>query len=82
MDISEQTLIELVKGQAKVAQSVEDMTKRIDLAIPYLNTQDIELGKRIDNVEHKVWYFGGAGSLIGVALGLYKDRFISLLGGK
>lgn len=65
MEISEQTLIEIVKGQATVAQAVSDLKGSFEKTIPYLVQRDELLAKDIRGVERKIWYFGGAGSVLG-----------------
>lgn len=65
MQISEQTIIELVKGQATVARAVQDLGDRIDRAMPILVAKDKELEDKIDGVRSKVWYFSGIGTVVG-----------------
>ncbi len=81
MEITEQTLIELVKGQATVAQAVVDLKGSFEKVIPYLVERDEVLAKDIRGVERKIWYFGGAGSAVGFFLGEVAKRFINF-GGK
>lgn len=72
MEITEQTILDLVKGQATVTQAVVDLSDRMDRAMPILvarnqalDAKDAELEKSIHGVEKKLWYFGGAGSVLG-----------------
>ena len=79
MEITEQTLIELVKGQATVAQAVTDLKGSFEKAIPYLVQRDEGLAKDIRGVERKIWYFGGIGSGVGFILSHFAGK---LFGGK
>jgi hypothetical protein len=65
MEITEGTLLDLVKGQATLTQAVMDIKERFDTALPYLAKQDEKNAKAIRSVEKKIWYFGGAGTAIG-----------------
>ena len=65
MEITEQTLIDIIKGQATVAQTVTDLKGSFEKVIPYLVERDEHLAKDIRGVERKIWYFGGAGSILG-----------------
>lgn len=65
MEISEQTIIQLVQGQATTTQALVDLKGSFDKAIPYLVKKDEENFKAIRGVERKIWYFGGAGSVLG-----------------
>ena len=79
VEISEQTVIELIKGQATVAQSVADLKNSLDKSIPYLVKKDEENAAAIRSVEHKIWYFGGAGSVLGAVISHVGQK---ILGGK
>lgn len=82
MEISEQTLVKLVDGQASVTQAVIDLRNSFDRAIPYLITKDEELAKNIQSVERRIWYFGGAGSVLGYIMSKAGEHYLSLFGGK
>lgn len=79
MEISEQTILELVKSQGALTQAVTDVKDRFDKAIPYLVAKDEENAKDIKSVEKKIWYFGGAGSALGFVLSHFGAKY---LGGK
>lgn len=79
MEISEQTIIDLVKGQATIVQAVTDIKERFDKTVPYLMDKDTELENSVKSVEKKVWYFGGAGSALGFVLSHVGSK---ILGGK
>lgn len=79
MTISDDTIISLVKSQAEVAQAVRDMKDGLDKAIPFLIAKDTELERSVHGVEKKLWYFGGAGSMLGFIGSHFLDKF---LGGK
>jgi hypothetical protein len=70
MEISEQTLVELVKGQATVAQALTDLRLTIDSTIP-------KLDKRIGRVEKKQYYLGGAGTAVGFLLSYVADKWFN-----
>jgi hypothetical protein len=79
MELSEQTIIDLVKGQATLTQAVLDIRERFDKALPYLVKQDEKNAKAINGVERKLWYFGGAGSVLGFIGTHFIDKYF---GGK
>lgn len=81
MQISEETILELVKSQGQLTQAVVDVKDKIDKAIPYLVQQDEKNASAIRDVEKKVWYFGGAGTVIGYILANL-GSFHLKLGGK
>lgn len=81
MEISEHTLIELVKGQATVAQAVTDLKDSFDKAIPSLTLADKVNAKAIRSVEQKQWYLGGAGTILGFMASHFFERFLNQ-GGK
>lgn len=80
MEVSEQTVIELVKGQATIAQEVRDLKDSFVKVVPYLDARDKELEKSIRSVERKVWYFGGAGTALGFIIEHF--GFGKIFGGK
>lgn len=82
MEISEQTLVELVKGQATVVQAVADLKGSFDKVIPFLMKSDEDNSKAIRGMERKIWYFGGAGSVMGYLLSKAGEHYLSLFGGK
>lgn len=81
MEINEQTLIEIVKGQATVAQAVVDLKGSFEKVIPYLVERDEHLAKDLRGVERKIWYFGGVGSVVGFFFAEIAKRYINF-GGK
>jgi len=82
MEISEQTLVDLVKGQATVAQALKDLTTTVGSALPALVEEDKRLERHITKVERKEWYMAGAGTVIGFLLSKYAEPYITLFGGK
>jgi hypothetical protein len=79
MEISEQTILDLVKGQAAITQSVADLKSSLEKTIPFLAAQDQANSTRIDRVERKIYYFGGAGTVLGYIGSHFLERFF---GGK
>ena len=79
MEISEQTIVELIKGQATTAQAILDLKSSIEKSIPYLVAQDEKNADKIRSVEHKVWYFGGAGTAVGYIIEHFGAKYF---GGK
>ena len=65
MEISEQTIVRLIENQAATTQAVEDLKNTLEKTIPFLVDTDKENAEAIKGVERKVWYFGGAGSVLG-----------------
>ena len=82
MQISEDTIIDLVKGQATIAQAVTDLKEQLNKTLPVLVKEDEHLATRINAVERKIWYFGGAGSVLGALLSHFGGSTIRLFGGK
>ncbi len=81
MEISEQTIVELVRGQGEITQAIKDLDKRMDKTLPYLADQDEKNAKAIRGVERKLYYFGGAGSVLGYIGSHWIEKFFGL-GGK
>lgn len=79
MEISEQTIVKLIENQAATTQAVSDLKGTLEKTIPYLVSQDQENAKSIKEVERKIWYFGGAGTILGFIGSLFGTKFI---GGK
>lgn len=65
MEISEQTIVKLIENQAATTQAVEDLKDSLEKTIPYLVAEDKANSSRIDAVERKIYYFGGAGTILG-----------------
>jgi hypothetical protein len=83
MELSEQTLIQLVHGQGKIEQALLDMKDRVDRAIPALVEEDKTNAANIKNVEKKIWYFGGAGTAAGFLIEHLGGKYFSaIFGGK
>lgn len=83
MEISEQTIVKLISEQAATTQAVTDLKGSLDKAIPYLVAQDKINADKIDGLENKMYYFGGAGTVIGFALShLSLKSIIGMFGGK
>jgi hypothetical protein len=78
MEISESTLIKIVEGQAATAQAVIDLKDSFDKAIPILVNKHGELEKDVRKVEKKLWYFGGAGSVLGYLGTHVIDKYFKL----
>lgn len=81
MEISEQTLVDLVKGQARIEQAVTDLKEGVGRTIPMLIARDDKFDSRLRGVEGKIWYFGGAGTVVGAVLSHLGDKFFHF-GGK
>lgn len=80
MEVSEQTLVQLVNGQATTAQAVRDLKETIDKAIPVLVAEDKKNAKDIAIVRNRVYYFGGAGTVLGYFLSGWAKKFLNLGG--
>ena len=70
----EQVLLDLTREQAATQQSVIDLGNRLlgangqPGALTILSQDHKELEDRVKSVEKKVWYFSGAGTVLGTAL--------------
>lgn len=83
MEISEQTILELVKSQGTLTQAVTDVKDRFDKALPYLMDQDTANADAIRSVERKIWYFGGVGTALGFVVEHLGGKYVnSIFGGK
>jgi hypothetical protein len=69
MEMKEETFVDLVQGQGRIEQAIQDVSKRLDGALPALYNQQITLEGRIGKVENRQWYISGIGTAIGVGLG-------------
>lgn len=81
MEISEQTILELVKSQGALTQAVNDVKERFDKAIPYLVAEDKKNADEIQGVKNKILYFSGAGSVLGFLGSHIVDKYFHF-GGK
>lgn len=74
-------LLDLVKGQEKTQQLVQDMN--ISLfggdgrtgAIPYIQKEHKELSDRVSSVEKKIYWFSGVGTAVGSILSAIAYHF-------
>lgn len=83
MEISEQTIVELIRGQSATTQAVIDLRASFDKTIPYLADAIKDNAKDIQSVRNKMYYFSGAGTVIGyIASKFGVGHFITLFGGK
>lgn len=82
MEISEHTIVELIKGQSATTQAILDLRNSMDKAIPYLVAQDEKNSLSIQEVQKKVWYLSGAGTVIGYLLSKFGAHTLTLFGGK
>ena len=64
MEISEQTLVDIVRNQGMQTQAFVDMKDRLDKVLPYLDEQHKSLEKRVRKVEKKANWITGVGSTI------------------
>lgn len=71
MEISEQTLVNIVRSQGEMTQAFKDMKDRLDITLPYLNKVNETLEKRIRKVEKKANWIAGLGSGIALMLSLF-----------
>ena len=54
MDINEQAMLDLIKGQAAIAQAVSDMNGRLDRTFVQLIRADVELSSRMDQKDKEI----------------------------
>jgi len=71
MEISENTVIDLIKGQATLAQAVKDQGDKIDKGLQFLYNEHRDLNNRVSKIEKKVWYTSGSLGLVGGVLVTY-----------
>jgi len=72
MEISEQTILKLVEGQAATTQALADLKDSLDKPVPILL-------KDIRSVEKKLWYFSGIGTSVAF---LVSHAAYKIFGGK
>ena len=77
VEISEQIILKLVEGQGRIEQAVQDLKE----SIPSLVVADKENAEAIKGVERKIWYFGGAGSVLGYVGSHLVEKWLHI-GGK
>lgn len=83
MEISEQTIVELIRGQSATTQAVVDLKASLDKTLPYLLANDKENAQNIQSVRNKMYYFSGAGTVVGYLASKFGvEHFITLFGGK
>jgi ElaB/YqjD/DUF883 family membrane-anchored ribosome-binding protein len=73
MEIKDDHIIELIKGQAETKQALTDLKGSVEKGFTFIHTEHTDLEKRVRGVEKKVWYSTGVGSAMGVALGFLID---------
>jgi hypothetical protein len=88
MEISENTIVELVRTTSQTAQSLEDLKNRMDRDVPLLVATSKVITDRFDTIEEdligvkkKLWYFGGAGTVLGYIGSHFFEKWFNL-GGK
>lgn len=83
MEISEQTLVDIIRNQGMQTQAFIDMKDKLDKVLPYLDNQHKDLDKRLTNehkslekrvrkVEKKVWYGSGIAAALAFMAGFLK----------
>ena len=83
MEISEQTIVDLIRGQAATTQAVLDLKSSFERTVPFLIEADKENAKDIRNIRNKMYYFSGAGTVFGyIASKFGVGHYITLFGGK
>jgi len=78
MQLSEDNVLELIKGQSRTEQALLDLSERIDKALPFLSAQHSDLEKRVRDVEKNVWTSAGGASVIGAIIGWAVTQFPAL----
>jgi hypothetical protein len=69
MEIKSDTIIDLVAGQGRIEQAIKDFKDRLDVALPALHIEHVELDNRVRKIEGRQWYITGLGTAAGTALG-------------
>lgn len=83
MEISEHTIVELIKSQSATTQAIVDLKASLDKTIPFLVAADKENAQGIESVRNKMYYFSGAGTVVGYLASKFGvGHFITLFGGK
>ena len=77
--MAEQDIKELVAGQARLEQKLDDMHNRLfgngqPGAIQYLNGEVKDLSKRVGSVENKQYWMSGLGAGLGMIAGLLTKK--------
>lgn len=74
MEISDDHIIELIKGQATTAQAVTDLKGSVEKGFKFIIDEHGKLDERVSAVEKKVWYGTGIGAALGIAAGWLKGH--------
>jgi len=75
MEISDDHILELIKGQAATTQAVQDLKGSVEKGFTFVQREHEELETRVHGVEKKVWYGAGAGSVLGIISGVVVGLF-------
>jgi hypothetical protein len=75
MEINDDHIIELIKGQAATTQAVQDLRTSMEKGFVFIKGEHDKLDTRVSGVEKKVWYSAGIGSGLGAAAGFVAAYF-------
>jgi homoserine dehydrogenase len=82
MEINDDHIIELIKGQSATTQAVNDLKAAMEKGFIFihgehekLETRHEKLEDRVSGTERKVWYSAGIGSGLGAAAGFIAAYF-------
>ena len=75
MEINDDHIVELIKGQAATAQAVLDLKGSVEKGFTFIHSEQKELETRVGGVEKKVWYSFGVGSTLGIVAGVVTGLF-------
>jgi hypothetical protein len=78
MEINDDHIIELIKGQSATTQAVNDLKSSMEKGFLFirgehdkLETRHSALEGRVGSVEKKVWYGSGAAAAVGFLAGIF-----------
>ena len=75
MEINDDHIIELIKGQAATTQAVNDLKASMEKGFTFIRGEHEKLDTRVGSVETKVWYGVGAASVLGIMSGAIVGLF-------
>lgn len=75
MEINDDHIIELIKGQAATTQAITDLKTSMERGFTFLSSSHEKLDARVNGVEKKVWYGTGVGTTLGAIAGFAASYF-------
>lgn len=71
MEIDNDHIIELIKGQATSTQAINDLKTSVEKGFTFLHGEHTKLDERVSSVEKKVWSVSSLGALLGSIAGYF-----------